>query len=256
METIKVLAIIQARASSTRLPGKVIKEISGKTLIELMVERIKRSKKVNLLILATSLDSGDNVVEDICSKISLPCYRGSLNDVLDRFYKAALIYSPDIIVRLTGDCPLIDSIIIDNIIEMMVESDYDYISNTLNPTYPDGMDVEVFRFSALEAAYNNATFPSDREHVTPYIWRNSSYKGGNLFKSHSFENKTDLSRYRLTVDYPDDFMVIQRLVAELGCQKDWIEYVSFLNTHPEVQGLNSKHSRNEGYIKSVCQDAL
>lgn len=256
MGKIKTLAIIQARVSSSRLPGKVIKEISGKTLIEIMSERVKHSEMIEQLILATSLDSSDNDLINVCHKIRLPYFRGSLDDVLERFYKAAEPYMPEFVVRLTGDCPLMDPIVIDSAVKVISDSDYDYVSNTLNPTFPDGIDVEVFKFSALRKAYLKACLPSEREHVTPYIWKNSTFKGGNIFKSFSLENPVDCSNYRLTVDYHNDLNVIEYLIKSIGIDKGWHDYVNIINRHPEISFLNKEHSRNEGYIKTVSIDDI
>jgi spore coat polysaccharide biosynthesis protein SpsF len=142
----------------------------------------------------------------------------------------------------------------DRVIKIFLDEGCDYTSNTLNPTLPDGMDVEVFKFSALKKAFLEATLKSDREHVTPYIWRNSSFKGGNLFSSVNVANDVDFSSYRLTVDTEEDFIVIKMLVEALGTDKPWIDYVRYLDAHPEVRSKNSIFKRNEGYEKSLKED--
>jgi spore coat polysaccharide biosynthesis protein SpsF len=250
----KILAITQARYGSTRLPGKILKEIKGQSLLELHIHRIRQSKLISKLKVATTNEPDAYKIEDICKKLNVAVFKGSLEDVLERFYFTAKPENPDWIVRFTSDCPLIDPSVIDNIIEFTLDNNCDYASNTLNPTYPDGIDLEVFKFSALEKAFNEATLKSDREHVTPYIWRNSSFKGGSIFKSMSYENKVDFSSARLTVDKIEDFMVIESLVNALGLNETWEAYIDYLQHHDEINSLNKDFIRNEGYQKSLNED--
>lgn len=252
----KILAITQARYGSSRFPGKILKEIDGKSLLEIHLERISKCKLISKIKVATTNEPDADRIEKCCNKLKIDLYKGSLDDVLERFYFAAIEEDPDYIVRLTSDCPLIDPEVIDNVISFTIENDCDYGSNTLNPTYPDGIDVEVFKHSALKAAYEDATLKSDREHVTPYVWRNSSYKGGKIFKSMSYENIEDYSSLRLTVDKLEDFLVIEKLVKELGINKSWKDYVRYLESHNEIQLLNKHFGRNEGYQKSINEDKI
>jgi spore coat polysaccharide biosynthesis protein SpsF (cytidylyltransferase family) len=250
----KILAITQARYGSTRLPGKVLMEINGKSLLEIHLNRIKKSRFITKLKVATTNEPDAGKIEECCRKLDIEVYKGSLEDVLERFYYTAENENPDIVVRLTSDCPLIDPHVIDNVIEFAIENDCDYASNTLNPTFPDGIDVEVFKFSALVTAFNNATLKSDREHVTPYIWRNSTFKGGEIFKSCSYENSQDYSQLRLTVDKIEDFEVIKRLIADLGMEESWLTYSEYVIEHHEINSLNMNNTRNEGYQKSLNND--
>jgi spore coat polysaccharide biosynthesis protein SpsF (cytidylyltransferase family) len=250
----KILAITQVRYGSTRLPAKVLKTVGGKTLLEIHLERILQSKRITKLIVATTNEDGIEHIIDIVKKKNVDFFQGSIDDVLSRFYHAAKPEFPDYIVRITSDCPLVDPVIIDKVIDECVTSDFDYVSNTMNPTYPDGIDVEVFRFSALEQAFNEASLKSDREHVTPYIWRNSSYKGGSIFKSNNIENSIDYSSYRITVDTDEDFQVIKYLIENLGISKSWIEYVNFLDENKKIKNINQQYKRNEGYTKSLLND--
>lgn len=252
--SMKIIAVTQARYGSTRLPAKVLKEVNGETLLETHLKRILKSDMITGLVVATTTEDGSDKIVKIAEKLNLPSYRGSVNDVLDRFFQAVVNEKPDYVVRITSDCPLIDSKIIDEVIRLGIDSDCDYISNTLDPTYPDGMDCECFKFSALEKAWKEATLKSDREHVTPYIWRNSSYKGGNLFKSICKKNDRDLSSIRMTVDNIEDFEVIKALIDALGTDKSCKEYVEYLNNHKELANLNSSYKRNEGYAKSLLND--
>lgn len=250
----KVLAITQARISSTRLPAKVLKMVNDKTLLQIHLSRIKKSKMISNLVVATTNSLDDDKIVELCKSLGVDFYRGSMNNVLERFYLAAINYTPDWIVRLTSDCPLIDPVVIDGLIEFATVKNLDYASNTLEPTFPDGLDVEVFKFSALKKAYHEATLTSELEHVTPYIWKNSTYKGGNIFVSECYSTKEDLSKIRLTVDTLDDFKVIEHLLQEVGFDNNWIDYVNYLNKYPEIFEINSMYKRNEGYQKSLNID--
>lgn len=247
-----ILAILQARISSSRLPGKVLKELCGKPMIVHEVERIKKSKLVDKIVVATSIDKSDDVLVNVCQKYGIEVFRGSLNNVLERFYDCARIYKPAHIVRLTGDCPLIDWVVIDKVIHLHLKKNNDYTSNTMELTYPDGLDVEIMNFKTLEKVYLNALLPSELEHVTTYIYNNKS-----SFKTGYLRNDLDLSDLRLTVDEEADFKVIEIIYNHLYienhefCLKDIVE---FLNQHKEVLQLNSQILRNEGLAKSLKED--
>ena len=247
----KILAITQARIGSTRLPEKIMKKINGETLLEIHLKRILQSKLITKLKVATTIEPDAIQIVDICDKLGIETYRGSLNNVLERFYLTALPESPDWVVRLTSDCPLIDAVEIDKVILHAISNNFDYVSNTLQPTYPDGIDVEVFKFAALEKAFKEATLTSELEHVTPFIWKNSTFKGENLFTSDCVTNSKDFSQIRLTVDTIEDFQVIEKLIELLGTDKPWMEYVNKLENSPEIMRINAKFQRNEGYQKSI-----
>lgn len=250
----KIIAVTQARVGSSRLPAKILKEVNGVTLLETHLRRILHSKRITSLKVATTTEDGSERIVSIADKAGVDAYKGSVNDVLDRFYKTVKEEKPDYVVRLTSDCPLIDASIIDRVIDLAVNSGADYVSNTLEVTYPDGMDCECFKFSALEKAWKEATLKSDREHVTPYIWRNSTMKGGKLFRSECLQNGEDWSDIRITVDTPEDFEVIKSILEELGPDKKCGEYVDFIKRHKEISDINSSFGRNEGYEKSLKQD--
>lgn len=249
-----ILAILQARVSSTRLPGKVLKPILDLPMILRQIERIKRAKMIDRLILATSIDSTDDPLGQLCKENSIDFFRGSLDDVLDRFYQAAKPLNPEHIVRLTGDCPLSDPILIDDIIAFYLKERFDYTSNAIEPTYPDGLDVEVFRFECLKQAWKEAVLPSQREHVTPFI-----HQQPERFKIGSFKDTTDLSGLRWTVDESADFELIARIYGALYTinpafsTKDILE---FLDKYPELKIQNIHHQRNEGLKKSFDKDAI
>jgi spore coat polysaccharide biosynthesis protein SpsF len=248
-----ILCIIQARMSSTRLPGKVLKPILGIPMLLRQIERVHRSKRIDQVILATSNTVDDDPIEELCEKNKIAIYRGSLNDVLDRFYQAALLTKPSHVVRITGDCPVIDPSIVDQVIRLHLEGDYDYTSNIQVPTYPDGLDVEVFRFTALEKAWQEAALPSEREHVTPFIRNHPE-----LFRHGSIQNSIDLSGLRWTVDEAEDFEVIRQVYETLYPQKNdfgMTDILRLMDERPELQVMNQKFMRNEGYQKSLRKDA-
>ncbi|WP_445730716.1 cytidylyltransferase domain-containing protein [Mariniflexile sp.] len=249
-----IVVITQARSGSTRLPNKILKEIQGKTLLQIHVDRIKKAKLVSQIIIATTTNKEDDKVELLVKEFNLKCFRGSETDVLDRFYQAVKEIKPDFIVRLTSDCPLIDPVLIDQVIEQAVERKLDYYSNGMEELYPDGQDIEVFTFKALEKAWKEAKLLSEREHVTPYIRNNSSFKGGFLFKSDNHGLKENYNQVRLTVDEPQDFKVIKRIVEQLGLDKDWKTYADYYLVNKEISQLNNKIVRNEGLLKSIKND--
>lgn len=250
----KILAITQARYGSTRLPAKILKEVDGTTLLEIHLRRILKSKLISKVKVATTTEEGAEYIINVADKVGVEFYQGSVNDVLDRFYQAAKPEEPDYVVRITSDCPLIDPVIIDKVIEACINSDCDYVSNGLEPTYPDGMDVEVFKYSVLEKVWKEADLRSDREHVTPYIWKNSTQKGGDLFKSMNVSNDVDWSEERITVDTFEDFQVVQKLIEKLGFEKSCADYVAYLKTNEDIKAINQHYSRNEGYDKSLLND--
>ncbi len=250
----KIIAVTQARYGSTRLPAKILKKVNGETLLETHLKRILKSEKITSLKVATTVEEGSEEIVKIANGLDIETYRGSVNDVLDRFYQTVREDKPDYVVRLTSDCPLVDPEIIDKVIELAVSTGADYVSNTLEVTYPDGMDCECFRFQALEKAWKEATLKSDREHVTPYIWRNSSLKGGGLFKSACLKNDEDWADIRITVDTPEDFEVVKNILEDLGPDRKCADYVAYIKGHKEIADINSSFQRNEGYEKSIKED--
>lgn len=252
----KVIVITQARTGSTRLPNKIMKKIKGKTLLSIHVDRIKKANKIDSIIIATTNKPDDDVVEKIAKDLNVICYRGDENDVLDRFYQAVKEDKPDYIVRLTSDCPLIDGELIDEVVEKAITSKADYCSNTLAESFPDGQDIEVFTFKALEKTWNEAVLPSEREHVTPYIKKNSTFNDINFFKSiNIYSNNLEFENVRMTVDEPNDFEVIYKLIDKLGIEKNWKEYSELYLSDPKINSYNKNTIRNEGYLKSIKKDS-
>lgn len=252
----KILAITQARYGSTRLPAKILKEVNDQTLLEIHLRRILQTKSIDKLKIATTDEEGSKFIVAVADKVGVEYHKGSVDDVLSRFYDTAAPEKPDYVVRLTSDCPLIDPSIIDNVINFCIEGGYDY-ADADPSSFPDGVDTEVMKFSALEKAYNEACMSSEREHVTSYISKNGTAKGGSIFKTARYVNpvgKFGATEYRITIDEPEDFEVIKALIENLGIEKTWKEYIDFLLEHKEVYALNRKFGYNEGYEKSIKND--
>jgi spore coat polysaccharide biosynthesis protein SpsF len=249
----KTILITQARLGSTRLPGKVLKEIAGKSLLQTHIERLKQCKSICEIIVATTTNKEDQVIYDKAIQLGVSATMGSETDVLDRFYQAVKDKKADWIVRVTSDCPLIDPILVDNIINFVQKNNKDYGANILIENYPDGQDVEVFKFSALEAAWNNANLLSEREHVTPYIRNNSDFKGGDLFTAINYNCDFDYSKIRMTVDEIKDFELISILINELGTDKTWMQYTNYI-IQKDLGKINKNIIRNEGLLKSLKND--
>jgi spore coat polysaccharide biosynthesis protein SpsF (cytidylyltransferase family) len=249
----KVLAILQARISSSRLPGKVLLPVLGEPMLFRQIERIRRAGRIDHLVVATSTDRSDDALVEACTARKIPCARGSLDDVLDRFVQCALPYQPDIVVRLTGDCPLADPRLIDAMLQAFAVGDYDYLSNASPPSFPDGLDVEVMRFSSLVVAYREAKLPSEREHVTPFFRAHPE-----RFRLGNYTSEVDRSGLRWTVDEAQD-MEFVRSVYELlyPAKPDFSteDILELLESHPQLQSLNSNLERNAGFKKSLQDDA-
>lgn len=251
----KVIAVIQARMGSTRLPRKVMLDLSGKPVLWHVVKRIQGSKLLDEIIVATSEDSSNDVIREFCAEHQIKCYSGSEEDVLDRFFQAAraLKLEPqNLVVRITADCPLIDPDVVDQTIGALKQHQVDYASNTINPTYPDGLDCEVMTFSSLQRAWQEAKMRSEREHVTPYI-----YKHPELFTLLNVTNSEDLSSFRLTLDQEEDYKLIEWIYLNLYKENNLFlmdEILDLLKRHPEKSGINLAIKRNEGLFKSVKND--
>lgn len=233
----KIVAIVQARMGSTRLPGKVLKDLLGEPVLVRDINRLQRSTLLDLIVIATTTHSADDPIVSLCEERGWPYFRGDENDVLDRYYQAALTFHADVIVRITSDCPMIEPEIIDRVIgEFLAINGIDYVSNTLPPrTFPRGLDTEVMTFSALEKAWIEDNEQKLREHVTPYIYQNP-----NEFAIHAVINDTDLSFHRWTLDTPADLAFIRAIYEHFGNDDfTWTDVLDFLMNHPEIVGINS-----------------
>ena len=247
-----ILGILQARMSSSRLPGKVLKPILGEPMIVRQIERLRRSRRIDRLVLATSVESQDDALAAAVGAAGLAVHRGSLNDVLDRFIAAASPYKPDWIVRLTGDCPLADPELIDHVIDATLAAAADYGSNTLEPTYPDGLDVEVVRCAALEEVWRAGGSAAEREHVTLGIHRHPE-----RFRLVDVKAERDLSRLRWTVDEARDFTLVEQIYAALYPANPSFgtsDILALLDRRPELATLNTGIERNEGLVRSLAAE--
>lgn len=248
-----ILAILQARVSSSRLPGKVLRPLLGQPMLARQIERLQRSRRVERLVVATSDQREDDPIAQLCADLGITCHRGSLDDVLDRFHGAALPHHPTHVVRLTGDCPLADPDVIDACIDFHLAGNFDYTTNALQPTFPDGLDVEVFRANCLDEAWREARLPSQREHVTPFIHgQPERYRIGH------YRGEPDLSHLRWTVDEAEDFALVETIYAALYPANpvfSTADILSLLARRPELATLNTAFARNEGYAKSLAADA-
>lgn len=234
----KIAAIVQARIGSTRLPGKILKELSGKPVLWHVVNRLSYSKLCNKIVVATTTEPEDDKVEYFCAENNFPYYRGSSDNVLSRYYEAAKIFGSDIIIRITSDCPLIDPDIIDKMLEQFIseKSNIDYMSNVFTRTFPRGLDTEIFTFDALEKSFSNAVNQNELEHVTPYI-----YQHPEIFKIKNFANNKDLSFHRWTVDTVEDFKLINSIYENLYIpEKIFLlnDILKLFDKHPELIKIN------------------
>lgn len=238
MEKMNTVAIIQARVGSTRLPGKALKDILGKTMLARVVRRTLRSELVDEVVVATTTEQIDKAIVDECELLGIPSFRGSEQDVLDRYYKAAKVFSADRIVRITSDCPLIDPDVIDETIQAFLDARSDYAGIK---GYPRGLDVEVFSRDALEKTWREASKDYHHVHVTPYIYQNPS-----LFRLLLVESKEDYSNYRWTVDTQEDLTLVRTIYEKLN--KDdgfsWKDVLALMKKEPELAQIN-RHIRQK-----------
>lgn len=248
----KATVIIQARMNSTRLPGKIFMELADKKVLEHVVLRARAAQNVQRVIVATTTSAADDPVVEFCRQAGIDVFRGQEDDVLDRYYQTAQAFKAPRIARVTADCPVLDPGILDRTIMHHFSTKADYTSNILHPTFPDGLDVEVFTFNALETAWKNAKLKSEREHVTPYI-RNHPQE----FRQSEVVNDVDLSAKRWTLDDPKDYEFLKAVFSglykgnSLFGMNDILKYVE---KFPELEYLNRDTKRNEGYIKSLQHD--
>jgi spore coat polysaccharide biosynthesis protein SpsF len=235
---------------SSRLPGKILADLAGKSMLQRVVERISAAQCIDEIILATTTETSDNeLVKYVNDKNLCKIFRGSENDVLSRFYECANLAKADLIIRITADDPLKDPEIISAAVNILVSnSDLDYCSNTIVPTFPEGLDVEVFRFSTLKRAYDEASLISEREHVTPYIWKHPE-----MFKLHNLICFKNLSDWRWTVDKPQDLVFMRKVFTYFKDNPliSYKEIISWLEVNPQIISINSSIKRNSGYLESV-----
>ncbi|MBN1057660.1 acylneuraminate cytidylyltransferase [Clostridium botulinum] len=234
----KVVCIIQARMGSSRLPGKVLKSICDKTILEHDINRVKLSSNIHEIVVATTTNCEDDRIVEEAKRLGVNYFRGSEKDVLSRYYFAAKKSNADIVIRITSDCPCLDYKILSNMINMYLDksSNVDYMNNTIERTYPRGYDIEIFSFAALEKAFINAKEDYEREHVTPYL-----YDLNNKFRILSYKNSKDYSKYRVTLDTEEDFKVIKAIYQELYTSNEYFlleDVIKYLERNPQIVKIN------------------
>ena len=246
----KNLAIIQARVGSSRLPNKVLKDLCGKPALWHVINRVKKSKLIDEIIIATTIEKQDLQIVKFCADNDIRVFIGSESDVLDRYYQAARLFKPENIIRITSDCPLIDYEIIDLIIKKHIEENNDYTSNTLVDSFPDGLDCEIMKYSVLERAWKNACLQSEREHVTLYI-KNGDFKKKNILC------EEDRKNFRWTLDTEKDYYFIKMVYERLYYENNFFiskDIYRLLKEEPEIMEINKGIVRNEGLLKSLEND--
>jgi len=245
-----ISAIIQARIGSTRLPGKVLMKLNEDTVLSLLLKQLKHSKFLDEKIIATTNNPKDDVIEKFTTSNNIKLFRGDSDNVLDRYYQCAKKFSLTHIVRITADNPLIDPDIIDQAIKKYSTFNYDYLTNSINRTFPNGTEVEIFSFDALEIAWKYAKKKSEREHVTPYFYNNPK-----KFKIHHFKQKKNQSKFRYTIDRKEDYALVVEILSRIKKRPiRTSDIIDLLTTNPQLLKLNSHIITNEGYIKSIKED--
>lgn len=247
----KITVMIQTRTGSNRLPGKVLSNIENKSMIWHVINRVKKIKSVQQISLITTKEKDDQVLLQIAENEGIIGFAGSTKDVLDRHYQCALKINADPIIRITSDCPLIDPFIVEDMLQFYLKNDFDYVSNVYPPTYPDGLDTEIFSFNTLKNTAQNAKLNSEREHVTPYITKHPD-----LFKIYNFKNDKDLSNIRLTVDQKEDLELIRQIYSMMNSKPNFAlnDILNLISKKPELLKINSKIKRNQSYLKSLQED--
>lgn len=248
----KIVTVIQARTGSSRLPGKVTKEILGKPLLMRMVERVQASALRRTVVVATTLDAEDDLIESICEDNRILCYRGSSLDLLDRHYQAGKWQEADAVVKIPSDCPLIDPQVIDKVLQYYLDHDFEYVSNLHPATYPDGNDVEVMNFKTLETAWREANKDFEREHTTPYFWEHpEKFSIGNVVWGSGLDYSMS---HRFTIDYAEDFIFIKTIYESLYPIKHDFgmeDILNLLRTQPEIAAINERYAGVNWYRNHI-----
>jgi spore coat polysaccharide biosynthesis protein SpsF len=236
----KTVAIVQARMSSSRLPGKVLLDINGMPMLSWVVERARQAKSLDGVVVATTTDPSDNAIQAFCEEKGYPVTRGSLTDVLDRYYQAAVSVGADTVVRLTADCPLMDPDLIDEMVDKFTRAGVDFAADRLPPpwkrTYPIGLDIEIVTFKALERAWKEAREPFEREHVMPYF-----YDQDGRFDILVVDHPVDYGSLRWTVDTAEDLEMLRQITAYFSPRMDfsWHEVLALIERQPELSQINA-----------------
>ncbi|WDF55415.1 glycosyltransferase family protein [Mucilaginibacter sp. KACC 22063] len=241
----KVLIVVQARMSSSRLPGKVMMPVLGKSMLARMLERLSKMRHHAIIVVATSEERDDDVIAKEANDLKIACYRGNLTNLLDRHYQAAKLHNANVVLKIPSDCPLIDPAIIDEVLDYFFanKGKYDFVSNLHPATWPDGNDVEVMTMQCLERTWQNASRPLELEHTTPYIWENPDlFRIGNV----TWGTGLDYSMaHRFTIDYPEDYLFIKRVYEELYRKNDGFscdDILALLEKQPEIYQINAQYA--------------
>lgn len=248
------IALIQARTGARRLPNKVLLKLKDKTVLEHVIARVQKARTVKEAVVVTTVQPEDLKIVELVSGQGVRVLCGSQNDVLDRYYQAARLLGAEHIVRITADCPLMDPVVIDQVVNCYFKNKADYCSNALTQTFPDGLDVEVFSFAALSKAWKNASLTSEREHVTPYIRNHKK-----MFKVFSLEHKDSLGSHRWTLDEPKDYEFLKKIFDGLYAQDPFFgmdDVLGFIDSNPKLKIINADILRNAGYAKSLKEDRV
>lgn len=247
------IAILQARTGSTRLPGKVLMDLAGAPLLVRVLERAQAIPGLDRVVVATTTAERDRPLIDLARQRGIEAFAGSEDDVLDRYYRAAQHFGAGVVVRVTADCPLLDPWVSERVVARYRQGDVDYVCNTQPPTFPDGLDTEVFSFQALERAWRQATLASEREHVTPYIWKHPDQ-----FRLANVMNEVDLSTLRWTVDEAPDLEFVRAVYTRLYRDERPLfsmqDVLTLLASEAGLQDAHTHFKRNAGYLKSIGQD--
>ena len=249
-----VTGIIAARMSSSRFPGKVMLKVDRKTILQHMIDRMSSAKKLDNIIVATSLNPKDNIIYEHCQRNNIECYRGNENDLIDRYYTISKKINCDIIAKFGADCPLIDPKVIDYVITTYLDNDFDFVSNYGPPpkTYPEGMTLDVYSANILYEAFHDAKKPSEREHISPFFWNNPK-----RYRLHRVDYHTDISKYRFSLDYSEDFELIKIIFKKLYNENIIFtleEIIQFLEKNPNIKKINSHIEPNLGLKRSFEED--
>jgi spore coat polysaccharide biosynthesis protein SpsF len=244
----KIVAIVQARMGSTRLPGKVLMDLGGQPVLCRVVHRLRRSTMLADVVIATTDSKRDDVLVQLCHGHGFATFRGSEDDVLDRYYRAATSCEADAVVRVTSDCPLIDPELVDQVIHEFLVKNAEYASNVLVRSYPRGLDCEVFTMSALERVWRTAIEPHRREHVTPFF-----YESPSLFRMASVTGEHDYSHYRWTLDTPEDLQLIRAIYSSFGERDDfsWRETIALMQRVPELHAMNANIMQKPLHVQAA-----
>ena len=255
---VRVIAIIQARMNSERLPGKVLKLIKEKTFIELIVRRLERSKLIDDIVFALPDNESSKPIINLLKNINIGYNLGDEHNLLSRYLGAANANNADYIIRITADCPFIDPDIIDDMIKKILSTKLDFITNVLPPSWPDGLDVNIFSMKTLLKTNKDAKLNSDKEHVVPWMWKNSNLKNKNMFKAFNFLAPMNMEKYRWTLDTKEDYDFFYETAQELSWGKlvdmTWKDFIDFYKNNDNLNLINGDNKRDEGYKTSLDKD--